>query len=218
MKKSDFVKNILLIILFIGVLSLLQLNCDSARSKNKAIADLLMQTDENNRLKQTIDEQGRQLTYAKTLVIPEIPEVQEQLKESDLKTIETKVVFQTETEYDTLVLTLRDTAIVINHDTIKVERFCFQDEWLNLDGMVKEDVIQFDTLSVSNKYTIEVGEKKLGFLKGTEKTIYIRNENPHTKTKEVLSYVIEPQKKWYQRNGWKITGGMGLGFLIAILL
>ena len=218
MKKSDFVKNILLIVLFIGVLSLLQLNCDSARSKNKAISDLLMQTDENNRLKQTIDEQGRELTYAKSLVIPDIPQVQEQLKESDLKTLETKIIFKTKTEYDTLTIPLHDTTIVFNHDTIRVERFCFSDEWLNIDGIVNEDSIKFDTLSVTNRYVIEVGEKKLGFFKGKEKTIFIRNENPHTKTKEVLSYVIEPQKKWYERSGWKIAGASGLGFLIAILL
>jgi len=218
MNKRDFLKNLVLFLFFIVILSLLQINCENVKSKDSAIIDLLKQTEENTKLRQTIDEQGRELTYAKTLVIPQIPEVEEQLKESDLKTLETKIVFRTKTEYDTITIPLHDTTIVYNTDTIRIQKFDFSDEWLALHGVVENDLLKFDSLSINNKYTIEVGEKKLGFLKGKEKTIYIRNENPHTKTKEVLSYILEPEKKWYQRSGWKIAGAGSLGFLLAILI
>ena len=71
-----------------------------------------------------------------------------------------------------------------------------------------------DSLIVANDYTIEIGKERKWFLGKEKKVIYIRNENPHTKTSDVVSFVINDSKKWHQTGTFKFA----LGGLAAILL
>ena len=61
------------------------------------------------------------------------------------------------------------------------------------------------SILLKNQYTIEVGDEKVGLFK-KEKRIYVRNENPHTSTDDLKFFILEDDRKWYQKDAWKIIG------------
>ena len=67
---------------------------------------------------------------------------------------------------------------------------------------------------VGNKYKIEIGDEKVGLFK-KEKKVYVINENPHTSTNDLQSFVLKDKKKWYQKDVWKIAGASILTYFIV---
>lgn len=70
------------------------------------------------------------------------------------------------------------------------------------------DYLIIDSLVIPNKQSIIIGEKKLGFMKGTERRVEIVNSNPLIKTDKISSFVIQKPKRFYETNGFKF--GMGV--------
>lgn len=212
----DTLKNALIILLGIVIVFLTFDGCNSRHKYQNSLDQILALTKANTELQKTIDEQGREITSTQNVVLAQTDEIQEQLKEIDeLKKLEQKVVFSTETKYETLTIPIYDTLIVIKMDTIEAKGFVYNDTWLNLSANILDDQVIFDSLKVYNKYNIEFGETKGGLFKKKEKMVYIRNDNPHSTTKEVASFKLEETPKWYQRGVWKVLGG-GVGALLLL--
>ena len=76
-------------------------------------------------------------------------------------------------------------------------------------GTISSKFFSIDSLTIPNKQSIVIGEKKLGFLKGTEMRAEIVNSNPLIKTSNIESYVINKKKK---RLGIGTSVGYGLSF------
>lgn len=81
-------------------------------------------------------------------------------------------------------------------------------------GTIAPNYFSIDSLTIPNKQSIVIGEKKLGFLRGTEKRVEIVNSNPLIRTDKIQNYVIQGKKKWYQTTAFKfgmgaIAGGLG---------
>lgn len=77
-------------------------------------------------------------------------------------------------------------------------------------GTIAPKYFSIDTLIIPNKQSIIIGEKKLGFFRGTEIRAEIINSNPLIKTSNIESYVINKKKK---RLGVGISAGYGISFL-----
>jgi hypothetical protein len=212
----DTLKNVLIILLGIVIILLSFDGCNSRNKYQNSLDQILALTEANTQLQKTIDDQGREITSTQNVVLAQTDEIQAQLKEIDeLKKLEQKVVFSTETKYETLTIPIYDTLIVIKMDTIEAKGFVYNDTWLNLSANILDDQVIFDSLKVFNKYNIEFGETKGGLFKKKEKMVYIRNDNPHSTTKEVASFKLEETPKWYQRGVWKFLGG-GVGALLLL--
>jgi hypothetical protein len=212
----DTAKNVLIILLGIVIILLSFDGCNSRNKYQNSLDQILALTEANTQLQKTIDDQGREITSAQNVVLAQTDEIQAQLKEIDeLKKLEQKLVFSTETKYETLTIPIYDTLIVIKMDTIEAKGFVYNDTWLNLSANILDDQVIFDSLKVFNKYNIEFGETKGGLFKKKEKMVYIRNDNPHSTTKEVASFKLEETPKWYQRGVWKFLGG-GVGALLLL--
>jgi hypothetical protein len=212
----DTLKNALIILLGIVIVFLTFDGCNSRNKYQNSLDQILSLTKANTELQKTIDDQGREITSTQNIVLAQTDEIQKQLKEiDDLKKLEQKVVFTTETKYETLTIPIYDTLIVIKMDTIEAKGFVYNDTWLNLSANILDDQVIFDSLKVYNKYNIEFGETKGGLFKKKEKMVYIRNDNPHSTTKEVASFKLEETPKWYQRGVWKVLGG-GVGALLLL--
>jgi hypothetical protein len=212
----DTLKNALIILLGIVIVFLTFDGCNSRNKYQNSLDQILSLTKANTELQKTIDDQGREITSTQNIVLAQTDEIQTQLKEiDDLKKLEQKVVFTTETKYETLTIPIYDTLIVIKMDTIEAKGFVYNDTWLNLSANILDDQVIFDSLKVYNKYNIEFGETKGGLFKKKEKMVYIRNDNPHSTTKEVASFKLEETPKWYQRGVWKVLGG-GVGALLLL--
>lgn len=213
---KDWGKNLVIIGLGIAVIILLFQGCDTRNKYQNSLDQILALTNNNVELQKTIDSQGREITSTQNIVLAQTDEIQAQLKEIDeLKKLEQKIVFKTETKYETLTIPIYDTLIVIQTDTVEAKGFVYNDTWLNLSANILDDHVIFDSLKVFNKYNIEFGESKGGLFKKKEKMVYIRNDNPHTTTQEVASFKLEETPKWYQRGVWKFIGG-GVGALLLL--
>ena len=131
-----------------------------------------------------------------------------------LKSLDVKVILDTKTVYDTMTIALHDTTIITKTDTIKYQKFNFNDDWLILNGKVSDSKLIFDSLQVNNKYKIEIGDERVGLFK-KEKKVYVINENPHTSTNDLQSFVLSDKKKWYQKDVWKIAGASLLTYFVV---
>jgi hypothetical protein len=202
--------SLLCICLLLGVRS-----CELVKEASQSTIDLLKLQQDNLQLKKTIDDKGREIANIQVVVLDKDKKIQEQLKEiNKLKSLDVKVIVDTKTIYDTMTIALHDTTIVTKTDTIRYQKFNFNDEWLILEGRVDNSKLFFDTLQVNNKYKIEIGEEKVGLFK-KQKKVYVINENPHTSTNDLQAFVLNDKKKWYQKDVWKIVGASLLTYFVV---
>ena len=201
---------LLCVCLLLGVRS-----CELVKEASQSTIDLLKLQQDKLELKKTIDDKGREISNIQVVVLEKDKKIQEQLKEiKKLKSLDVKVILDTKTVYDTMTIALHDTTIITKTDTIKYQKFNFNDDWLILNGKVSDSKLIFDSLQVNNKYKIEIGDERVGLFK-KEKKVYVINENPHTSTNDLQSFVLNDKKKWYQKDVWKIAGASLLTYFIV---
>ena len=207
--------NIVLVCIIVILTSLLIDKCNLQKDGNKAIVQILDLQNKNNSLQKTIDENNREITRATNVILEKDKQIELQLKEIDqLKSLEQKVIIRNKTKFDTLTIHLNDTIWITDTDTIYLKSFAYQDKWLKMSGVVKQEVMTFDSLVVKNEYTIEIGQTREKWYKPKQNVVYLRNENPYTSTDELISYTLKPSKKWYERSGWKIAGASILTYVL----
>jgi hypothetical protein len=211
------IKNILIVVMFVILCVLGFHSCNLESNNSKQQKDLVEALLNNEGLKKTIDSKNREITEVKAIVVSKDKDIQNALKEIDrLKSLDAKIVFKTRTKYDTMSIVLRDTVVIRNTDTIASKKFDFHDKWLSLSGLVQDDSLHFDSIAVNNKYTIEVGSVRKGLFK-KEKAVFIINENPYSQTTEAQTFILNDQKKWYERGILKFVGGGAVAFMLLAL-
>lgn len=195
----------ILIVLMAAMLCVLgfhscNLESNSANQQKDLIEALL----DNENLKKTIDSKNREITEVRAIVVSKDKDIQNALKEIDrLKSLDAKIVFKTRTKYDTINLVLRDTTFIHETDTVKSQKFDYRDKWLVMSGLVEKDSISFDSLLVNNQFSIEIGSIRKGLFK-KEKVAFITNENPYSQTTQAQTFIFNEEKKWYQRDIFKV--------------
>jgi hypothetical protein len=201
------------LILLLIIIALLFKMCSDAQERNEAVSTISQLLKDKSELQVSIDEMGREIAKKEVITIPQI--LGDSIKENEsLDVIETKVIFKTLTRRDTIKVHLIDTFIVEQADTFKVKAFQFNDGWVAFGGKVDSDTLTLDSLIVSNAYNIEMGKERKWRFGKQKRMVYIRNENPHTSTKDVTSFQLPDDKKWYQKDAVKYgVGGLGM-FLI----
>jgi len=178
-------------------------SCKQEHDYSSAVEDLLH---EKRGIEKLVDEQGRESSYLRATILTKDKAIQKQLKEiSDLKTLDVKLKIKNTTKIDTLILELHDTTIITSNDTIKYQKFKHSEKWFSIDGKVEKKQLIIDSLKIHNEYTIEVGDAKIGLFK-KEKRVYVRNENPYTSTEDLKFFILQDERKWYQKDAWKIIG------------
>jgi len=187
--------------------------CITRTKYNNQSAEIVKLFDSEQVLKKKIDEQNREITSTRSLVFEKNSVIEKQVKEiAELKSLSSKVKIRNRTIYDTLEILMMDTIIIEKRDSLLTKKFRFKDEWLVVDGFLNRDVVKFDSLVVSNKFIIETGREKIGFLK-YQRSVFVRNDNPHTITNELQSIVIEEKKKWHEKFGVNLLIGVGIGYI-----
>jgi|LakMenEpi03Aug12_release.lakeMendotaPanAssembly.Ray.scaffolds.fasta_scaffold304733_2 hypothetical protein len=210
------IKDILIVLLFAIICVLGFHSCNLEQSGSKQQKDLIEALLENENLKKTIDGKNREITEVKAIILSKDKDIQKALKEIDkLKSLDAKIVFKTRTKYDTINIVLRDTTIIQDTDTIKSQKFDYKDKWLAMSGLVEQDSISFDSLLINNQYSIEIGNIRKGLFK-KEKVAFITNENPYSETTQAQTFILKEEKKWYQRDIFKIgLTAIGTFFIVT---
>jgi hypothetical protein len=178
-------------------------SCQKDHEYSSSVEDLLR---DKKGIEKLVDEQGRESAYLRATILTKDKAIQKQLKEiSELKTLDTKIKIANHTQIDTLILELHDTTLITSNDTIKYQKFNHSERWFALGGKIQDKQLIIDSLKISNEYTIELGDAKVGLFK-KEKRVYVRNENPYTSTDDLKFFILQDERKWYQKDGWKIIG------------
>jgi hypothetical protein len=179
-------------------------SCNLEENNAQQQKDLIEALIDGENLKKTIDEKNREITEVKAIVLNKDKDIQKALKEIDrLKNLDAKIIFKTRTKYDTISIVLRDTTIIYRTDTIETQKFEYMNEWLAMGGIVEKDSIVFDSLLINNQYSIEMGSIKKGLFK-KEKVAFITSENPYSRTTEAQTFILNDEKKWYQKDIIKV--------------
>ncbi len=122
------------------------------------------------------------------------------LKQSLLKTIERSVTTTTENDFsgvEAKFITpisedLADSIIPIN------THFADSTEWYTIKGTILADRIHFDSLTFTNKLTINYGEKRdkgiLGYLKKPTSVVEVINQSPYAKTTEIQNITFKQKR------------------------
>ncbi len=203
MNLKKTINRLVILSLIVTCVALFFRSCQKEHEYSSAVEDLLH---EKQGIEKLIDEQGRESAYLKATILSKDKAIQKQLKEiSDLKTLDVKLKIRNVTKIDTLVLELHDTTFITSSDTIQYQKFSYTEKWFSLNGKVQKKQLIIDSLRIHNEYTIEVGDAKAGLFK-KEKRVYVRNENPYSSTEDLKFFILKDERKWYQRDAWKIIG------------
>jgi hypothetical protein len=156
-----------------------------------------------------------QLIVKATSIVFENEQLEKQLKDERLKKLRTKVEFQTETIYDTILMNIHDTIVIENGVEIKKRTFEHKTEWISLKGEVHDSIVNIKEIAIHDSLDVQVGLEKDGWFK-KKNVVVIKSKNPNSDLKDIKPYEFKEKKRWYQRDGWKFVTG-GIVTLIIVL-
>lgn len=154
-------------------------------------------------VEKTRGENGELVAKATSIVF-ENEQLEKQLRDERLKKLKTKVEFVTQTQYDTILMNIRDTIIIENGDTITKRTFEHKTEWISIKGEVHDSIVNIKELSIHDSLDVQVGEEKDGWFK-RKNVVIIKSKNPNSDLQNIKPYEFKEKKKWYERDGWKIV-------------
>lgn len=207
------VKNGLIIVLVVLVVSLLIRGCVKTKSLFEKISNLEQQAISfNSEITKKRNENGELEVKVNSFVSDNI-QLQDQLRSEKLKKLQTKLIYQTQVVYDTILMNVHDTIVVENGDTIKKRLFEHKTKWISLKGQVFDHIVNINELVVHDSLDVQIGKEKDGLFK-TKDVVLINSKNPNSDIFGAKSFQFTEKKKWYQRGGWKFLSGAVLTLLI----
>lgn len=90
--------------------------------------------------------------------------------------------------------------------------------WYDLGITMTKDSLILDSLNYRNEYTVTYYKKKQkGIFKRAKPVVLIENKNPYAKIKQSENVVVEPKKRFWQRDGFKYGTGTAFGAFLTWL-
>lgn len=113
-----------------------------------------------------------------------------------------------------LAAVLRDTVMIVKHDTVHAGTFFYADRFMVMKGILLNDSCNVDYhfdagLSIAAYY------RRDGLLKPEYPVINIRSDNPHLVISGLDSYVIQKKTPFYQTRAFCFGAGMAAGILLS---
>lgn len=206
-------KNGLLIVLVVLVIGLLIRGCVKTNSLFEQISNLEQQAISLNSENTKQRNENGELEVKVSSFVSDNIQLQDQLKSEKLKKLQTKVIYQTQVVYDTILMNVHDTIVVENGDTIKKRLFEHKTKWISLKGEVFDHIVNINELVVHDSLDVQIGKEKDGLFK-TKDVVLITSKNPNSDIFGAKSFQFTEKKKWYQRGGWKFLSGAVLTLII----
>ena len=207
-------KNGLIIVLVVLVIGLLIRGCVKTNSLFEQISNLEQQAISLNSEKTKQRNENGELEVKVSSFVSDNIQLQDQLKSEKLKKLQTKVIYQTQVVYDTILMNVHDTIVVENGDTIKKRLFEHKTKWISLKGQVFDHLVNINELVVHDSLDVQIGKEKDGLFK-TKDVVLITSKNPNSDIFGAKSFQFNEKKKWYQRGGWKFLAGSVLTLILV---
>lgn len=138
-----------------------------------------------------------------TSILFENEQLAKQLKDERLKKLKTKIEFQTQTIYDTILMNVHDTIVIENGVEVVKRTFEHKTDWIKIKGEVHDSIVNIKELAIHDSLDVQVGLEKDGWFKN-KNVVIIKSKNPNSDLKNIKPYEFKEKKKWYERDGWKI--------------
>lgn len=207
------VKNGLIIVLVVLVIGLLIRGCVKTKSLFEKIRNLEQQAIAFDSETTKERKENGELEVKLASFVSDNIQLAEQLKSEKLKKLQSKVVYQTSTTYDTILVNIHDTLIVQNGDSIKKRTFEHKTKWISLKGEVFDQIVNINELLIHDSLDVQIGKEKDGLFK-TKDVVLISSKNPNTDIYGAKSFQFTEKKKWYERGGWKFLAGSVLTLIL----
>lgn len=128
---------------------------------------------------------------------------------------------QTVTQVETRTLLVHDT-VKLKKDTIRIGNnesipFADSNKNYNIQGQVAPSQVIFTQISFKDSATM-VSETQGGFLRKEQYDIKISHSNPYISTTGLESFILKPEKKWYQTTVFKFSTGVVAGVVIKSIV
>ena len=210
---KNFVYKIIIAVLLGVALLLFFKSCEKDNMIND-LEDAIETADlKNQKFETTINEKNQEITEQKQVILTKDQAIKSGLLDyADLqkkyKNHKTKVQIVTETKFDTIKVPFEpDTSNVVLPPFQKMFKYQDPDKWIGLGGTVTNLGVNFDSISVRNKYSILIADKKL---MKSKPSVILTNENPYTKTVEMNNVQIKQVKPFYKKEWfWFVLGVAG---------
>jgi major membrane immunogen (membrane-anchored lipoprotein) len=207
------VKNGLIIVLVVLVIALLFRGCLKTNFLNEKINNLEQQAIAINSDFEKQRKENGELEVKISSFVSDNIHLQEQLKSEKLKKLQSKVVYQTSTTYDTILVNIHDTLIVEKGDTVTKRSFEHKNKWISFKGEVFDHIVSINELVIHDSLDVQIGKEKDGLFK-TKDVVLISSKNPNTDIYGAKSFQFNEKKKWYERGGWKFLAGSVLTLIL----
>ena len=108
-------------------------------------------------------------------------------------------------------------SLIANSVLVNTE-FKKDDKWYSINGKVKKDGLQLDSLKITNESSVTIGYRKYGFLNlKSEPIVEIKNSNPYIKTIKANNINIKNNPNLFQKKGFWAVIGIVAGILLHLL-
>jgi hypothetical protein len=99
----------------------------------------------------------------------------------------------------------------IKNSVLVGTQFKKDEKWLKMDGKIKKDGLQLDSMTIPNESSVTIGYRKYGFFNlKSEPIVEIKNTNPYLKVSKVSNVLIKNNKSIFSKKGfWFAIGILG---------
>ena len=187
----------------------------SLKTKNENLSfDLLKLSKENQNIYNSLNKFGEEIASSNSIVLNQSREISKQASEIDsLKTLKSQTKIKLITEFKDILIPFQDSIFIQKSDTVFFTKAEYSDDWISFSSEIKKEGLKINNISITNRYTVEIGYEKQGFFEKPIPRAYILNENPYTTTQTIQSFQFESVKPWHQKKGTWFVGGLIAGLI-----
>lgn len=193
--------------------------CSLQKDKDDLFNQVLNYKDSAQQYKLKVKGHDVEVSYNRSLILENKKQLEAMVAKNDtlsaliekFSTIRSTTIIKEYIKIDQDTLFLNQ-PIPCDFDPISISRDSL---YYQFYGTIAPDYFSIDSLIIPNEQSIVIGEKRLGMFKGKEQRIEIVNSNPLMRTTNIGNFVIQENKKWYQRTWFKIGIGVLGGAIIG---
>lgn len=230
------VKTILIILLCIVILVLRIKTCSTETQHEKMISELKNKNDYfsevNKNYRERIQKDSSTIITQQQVIVSKMDavnsgmlelfdkmdDVKSQIKQNTIvKIVDKPIPFIPTNFADTSGWVRNSKGEIVKQDSISVpQAFKLEEKWFSIEGEVTKKGLNISELSLPNKQTLTIGERKKGFLNlGREKVVQIKNDNPYIKVDNLENIVIKDKKPFFKNPIFILGVGLVSGVLLT---
>jgi|TARA_Y100000033_G_C2751607_1_gene114147 hypothetical protein len=205
---SNYINKTLILALAIVCIILFYRSCEIQKDYERVASALTISDLKNQKFETELNKKGEEISTQKQLILSQEEALENNLLEIEelkkYKKIQSKTTVKTVTQIDTVFVAFSENPT----DSIKMpipdgffRYFDYQekDNWYSFSGTVSDLGLTMYDMSITNKYSLLIADKKLGFFTKPEPQIVLTNENPYTSTISMNNVQIDYQLPFYKK-------------------